>query len=329
MGWFLTSNKKKTKKKTKRGKSADPSWDLPRLVFAIALGWHFGTQQLEAHVSTSGSREITAQDIVFSEHPEMMSPSKINQLRDELVALIASSPMNTPETEEEGLVYDSPLNRRGLEQAAEMLRGRQDIVRELRQVRRMPDGTIFIDLSFRVPAALIQMRHEGTNIAARDGFHVIDNQGYQMYGPRSRSDVPAGLPLIEGVGSNYRPQDIHDEFQWQGAEVEAGLSLIETLRSSPALSHIGSIEVNHRDERGRIRLVIETEVRPRGAEAPVRCLIVWGLPPGQEGAIEPDPDRKIAALETLLAHERYRSGDWTEVWINTGDIRFAPAITAR
>lgn len=325
MGWFLTNGKtkKKTKKKAKRG-SVDPRWDPHRTLLgmkfagaagallAVALGWHFGTQKLEAYVGRHTARPITAEDVVFSEKPTLMSPADINLLRAELA----------------GKIGPNPLNRAGLESAAEMLRARQDIVRELRQVRRMPDGTVDIDLSFRRPAAIVRMRHERTGALSADGYHVIDDQGYQMYGPKHMAELShLNLPQIVGVNSKYRPKDNLGEHRWQGQEVDAALALIDQLGQSAALDHVESISVNLTDERGRIRLVINTLVVPSANSDPVPCRIVWGLTPGQERSIEPDADRKLAALDALLSDGRYRMGHWREVWINTGQVRPAQAIT--
>lgn len=325
MGWFLSNKKTTKKKKTKRGKSAQAHWDPQRTllgvkfagiagaVLAVALAWHFGTERLEAYVNANHAQPITAEDIRFSDEPAHMGVAELNQLRAKLAHRIG----------------DEPLNRAGLTTAADMLRDQRDLVRELRQVQRTPQGTIEIDLDFRTPAAIVQMRNARTGTPSPDGYHVIDEQGYQMYGPKSLGDLDLAvqnLPQILGVNSDYRPRDNHGEYRWQGPEVDAALALIDTLKETPAIDFIESISVNVRDERDRIRLVLNTRVRPSANSEPVPCAIVWGLPPGQERTIEPDADRKIDALIQLLGHGKYRTGHWQEVWINTGNIRLPQAI---
>lgn len=323
MGWFLSSNKKKTQKKTKRAGSVDPSWDPGRtllgmkfagvagVLLAAALGWHFGAEKLQAYVNTEHASPIAAEDIRFSQDPTLMSTASMNQLRAELAELIG----------------DQPLNRKGLLQAADLLRSKHDIVKELRQIRRTPQGTIEIDLDFRKPAAIVRMRNERTGELMDDGYHVIDDMGYQMYGPRYMNELAdRNLPQILGVNSKYRPKDNLGEYRWQGPEVDAALALIAELRKTPAIDLIESISVNATDERGRIRLVINTEVRPTASSQTVNCQIVWGLPPGQERTIEPDPDRKLAALIATLASGEYKMGHWKQVWINTGNVRPTQAI---
>lgn len=315
MGWFLKSGKSTSKSTSKRGKSPGPSWDAQRTlmgvklagfagaVVAVALSWHYGTQRLEAAIRVQQAVPISAEDVRFSDSPTQMSAAGLNQLRAEIASLVG----------------DNPLNGKGLRDAAELLRDQPATVRELRQVRRTPAGTIEIDLDFRKPAALVLMRNERNDEAAKDGYHVVDNSGFQMFGPRFMSEVAyLNLPLIEGVNSKFRPKDNLGEHRWQGQEVDAGLALIAVLKKAGLLDLVESVAVNLTDERGRIRLVINTLVVPvRGAE-PIPCRIVWGLPPGQERSIEPDIDRKITALTATLSDSRYRVGHWEEVWINTG-----------
>lgn len=323
MGWFLTSSKSKTKKKTKRGKSADPKWDPHRTllgmkfagaggaVLAVVLVWHYGTQQLEAYVSKHHARPITVQDIQFSEDPDLILPEKINTLRAELAETIGPD----------------PLDRDKLQDAVVLLKKKHDIVREVRQVRRRPDGTIQIDLTFRSPVAIVQMRNPITHEPSPDGFHVVDELGYHMDGPKYLVDFGhLDVPLILGVSSDDRPKDNLNEFRFQGHEVDSALRLIKTLRETTTYDHIDSISVDVTDEVGRIRLVINTRIAPTVNGPLVYCRIVWGLPPGQERTVEPDVDRKIAALEALLSDDRYIKGHWDEVWINSGVPRPVKAI---
>lgn len=324
MGWFLSNNQKtKKKKKSKRGKSASASWDPKRTllgvkfagfaggILGIALAWHFGTERLEAYVNENHAQPITAEDIRFSENPSHLAAAELNQLRGELASTIG----------------DNPLNREGLVNAATILRDQHDLVRELRQVRRTPQGTIEIDLSFRIPAAIVQMRNPQTGEASPDGYHVIDELGYQMFGPKRLDELAnPNLPRILGVSSDYRPKDNRGEYRWQGPEVDAALALLDVLKDTPAIDFVDSISVNLRDERDRISLVITTLVRPNANSAAIPCHIVWGLPPGQERTIEPDIDRKLGALIEVLGHGKFRTGHWQQVNINTGKITFPQAI---
>lgn len=322
MGWFLTSGKSKGKKKTKRGGSAGPKWDPHRTLLgvkfagiagaglALALAWHFGSARLEAYVAEHHARPVAAEDVHFTDELELLSPDKINLLRSQIADLVGPSPMD----------------REGLQAAAELLRKRHDLVRELRQVRRMPDGTIRVDLDFRTPAAIVLMSLQNGD-PAPDGYHVIDDMGFHMQGPNYLTELDyKNLPLIRGVSSDDRPMDNHGQYRFDSGGVDAALALIKVLKDTPAIDFIDSISVNVTDERDRMRLVINTQVLPSPTSQPVPCMIVWGLPPGQEKGVEVDADRKVKALLSLLADGRYRMGHWREVWINTGYARPAQAI---
>ena len=316
MGWFLSNKTSKTKKKTKRGKNTNPKWDPHRTLLgikfagfaggaiAVAIGWHYGTQSLQAYISETHAQPITAEDIRFSDKPTLMGVAELNQIRAELAGLIGSS----------------PLNGEGLKQAAERLKSQHDIVRELRQITRTPESTIEVDLDFRTPAAIVRMRNERTGRLAQVGYDVVDDMGFQMYGPKYMNEVAhLGLPLILGVNSKYRPKDNQGEHQWQGQELNAGLALIKELRKTPVIDLIESISVYDTDERGRIRLWINTEV-PRPGARPVKCQILWGLPPGQEKGVEIDTDKKLKLLIAVMRNGQYLVGQWRNVTINTGSI---------
>lgn len=322
MGWFLTNGKKK-KKTTKRSKSAGPGWDPHRTllgikfagaigaVIAVALAWHVAQDRLLAYANTRHAVPVHADDIRFSEEPTWMTPAELHQLRINIAAKVSAGPME----------------REGLARVAQELREHPRLVRELRQVRRTPQGTIELDVSFRQPAAILCMRNPATGEPSTDGYHVIDAEGYALFGPVYLHDVyHLGLPRIEYVSSDYRPRDNKGEFQWQGNEVAAGLAMIKALQGDPAMDLIETIRIDGRDERGRIRLVLIVPVRPTAASEAIPCAIVWGMTPGQERSIEADPDQKLIALHKTLSAGEFRMGHWKEVWINTGQIRFPQAI---
>ena len=323
MAWFLTNGKKTKKKTTRRGKSAGPAWDPQRtllgvkfagavgIVIALALAWHVTQDRLLAYANEQHAMPVTADDIVFSDKPTWMTPAEINTLRANIAAKIAPGPMDNT----------------GLKAVAKELEDHPRLVRELRQVRRTPQGKIELDVSFRRPAAILRMRNSVTQEPATDGYHVIDAEGYQLFGPVHLHEVHhLGLPRLEYVNSDYRPRDNQGEFRWQGNEVAAGLALIAALKGDPAMDMVETVRVDGRDERGRLRLMLIVPVRPTATSEPVPCVIVWGLPPGEERSIEPDADQKLVALHRVLGDGNFRMGHWREVWINTGSIRFPNAI---
>ena len=99
-----------------------------------------------------------------------------------------------------------------------------------------------------------------------------------------------GLVVVTGVSSS--PPAVPGKV-WPGADVQAGLSLVRLLSGESYMDKIHSFDVGQRDERGRLRLGLHT------ADGTVR----WGLPPGQEHAIEPDAQVKLGWLRQLAQRD--------------------------
>ena len=327
MGWFLSSSGKgKKKKKAGRGSGYGSGWDPQRTllglkfagviggVVVVAVGWVWLEGGLANYANAHHADPISPDDITFAQTPDWLTPAEINQMRTELAAMIGPGPMDDE----------------GLRAAAGWLKDQPHKVRDLRQVRRTPQGTIEIDAEFRRPAAVLLMFDRGEWRDAQDGYHVIDDAGYRLYGPVHFADVDyLGLPLIIGVDSNYRPRDEQEEFAFQGSEVPAALALIEALKDQPVLGMIDSISVNSRDPKDRIRLVVTISVRPPGVAEPIPCKVVWGLPPGHpQAVVEADVADKVRALNALVASGPFRMGHRPEAWINTGRVQFPQAISA-
>jgi len=332
MGWFLTSKKKKTKKRGSTRAAAigdaSESWDPKRTllglkfagvlgaVIAVALTWAWAEGGLMAYANEVHSRDVSPDDIVFSQTPDWLTPSEVNLLRAQLAEKIAPG----------------PLEHEGLADAARWLNARPDLVKQCRQVRRTPEGSIAIDVTFRQPAAVVRLFNRHTGKDANDGFHVIDEEGYYLFGPVYLTDVDhLGLPLIVGVDSDYRPQDNKGEYRFQGNEVASALSLIKQLQDGPALGFVEMISVNNRDDRQRIQLVLTIPIRLPGSTRVSTCDVVWGLPPDhpQSGIVEAPLDQKTDALYRLLSRDDFRLGHLTEAWIYTGQVQFPQAIERR
>ena len=326
MGWFLSSKAKGKRKKTKRGGAAyGGGWDPQRTLLGVkfagaagalvlsAVGWGWLEGGLIAYANANHACPVSPDSITFNQTPGWLTPAEINQMRAELAAKVGPGPMDQD----------------GLQAVAKWLTDRPDLVRQLHQVRRTPQGTIEIDADFRRPAATLRMFDRDTWQDAQDGFHAIDAEGYHLFGPVYFTDVDyQGLPLILGVDSDYRPRDERGEFYFQGNEVPAALALIDALADEPVLGMVESVSVNSRDAKQRIRLVLTVAVLPRGAAEPVSCKIVWGLPPGHPDAVVEAPvAEKIQALNALVASDLFRMGHRPEAWINTGKVIFPQAIS--
>lgn len=325
MGWFLSNNTKKKKARRGGASSGGGGWDPRRTLLglklagviaalvAVAIAWHWGEQELMAHAREHHAKPVMAEDITFTSEPPGIVPDKVNDLRGGIAQRIG----------------DDPTDGAGLRDAAHWLtREHGDLVKHLRQLRRLPDGTIEVDIDFRHPAAIVQMENEINGRLASDGYHVIDAEGYQLYGPVYIDEVDhLGLPLILGVPSANRPTGTANDMLWKGNQVPAAIALIDVLRDNDLLSLVDSISVNNRDDEGRIRLVLTVKVRPAAGSDVVACHIVWGLPPNHpQAVIEPGPDKKVRLLRTLLASDEFKMGYRPMSGVNTGTLWFPQAI---
>ncbi|MEX0887331.1 MAG: hypothetical protein WD009_12925 [Phycisphaeraceae bacterium] len=280
MGWFLTRKKRPRKgqrKSVKADNAATPRWSLERtarlvrvmamlaLVLGLTGGWYLGEQALRGYVADRHIEPLTAADIELHDAPAWMTQA----VRDRLQDFVADH------------VEPAPLDPVSLRAAAEAL-AHDPWVREVRQVRRRADGRIEVDAAYREPVAVIQ---------GRDGYHLVDADAVRLPGLYLRHQIDAlveqtGIALITGVASAppARPGQA-----WPGSDVRAALDLVRLLDGEPYLEQIRRFDVASRDARGRLHLTLHTDAG----------LVRWGLPPGQERAIEPDADVKRRWLAQL------------------------------
>lgn len=156
--------------------------------------------------------------------------------------------------------------------------------RVVRVVKRPPD-TLVIRCEFRRPVAWV--RH-----AERE--YLVDAEGVRLPG-RYRRDVlsASGLPQVAGVQSP--PPPIGNV--WQGAEVQAGLSVLHRVRTQPYSHQITGVSVeNYIGRRQRERSHIDLLTNLAGAR------VVWGRAPGEEQAAETSADQKLALMQSIYEH---------------------------
>lgn len=277
MGWFLSNKKKRSKTRRKASLTEQTAWDPKRTlaglkalgVFALAvtlvISWRYGERYLLDYAKQRQDAPITAEMIELVDAPLWMSEGIKDQVRQTTAAQIDPDPMDG----------------RSLRQTAEVLR-RDPWISEVVQVSRRTGGQVLVSALYRQPIAVIE---------GMDGYHLIDAQGVCLPGLYQAHEVQRlGLVMIMGVST---PPPANAGETWPGEEVPAGLSLIRMLAGEPYMDKIRSFDVSQRDERGRLRLVLHTE------DGTVR----WGLPPGEEHAIEPDAQVKLGWLRQLAQRD--------------------------
>lgn len=276
MGWFLSS-KKKAKPRRRASLEEPKPWDPKRTlaglkmlgVFALAvglvIGWRYSERYLLDYAKQRQATPITADMIELIDAPAWMSENIRVQVRETAAEHIAADPMDG----------------KSLRQTAEVLRN-DPWVKDVIQVARRSGGQVLISANYRQPVAVVQ---------GFDGYRLIDSQGVCLPGVYPQPQVDAmGLVIVTGVSS--APPSVPGEI-WPGVDVQAGLTLVKLLAHEPYMNKIHSFDVGQRDERGRLRLVLHT------ADGTVR----WGLPPGQENAIEPEAQVKLGWLRQLAQRD--------------------------
>ena len=273
MGWFL---EKKTRSRHQRSshlarratREIRNRYTLLRgfkflgwLVIAasLTLGWWWTEQALTRYVGGRHPQHIAPEQVHLKDAPPWMSLLVQRGLGQEISRNLSAD----------------PLDQQSLSLAVSALAA-SPWVDSVQEVRRSHDK-VHVRAHYRQPIAAV---------AARDGFHLVDERGVRLPGLYLPELVPKlGLPSIVGVAS-APPRSGEC---WPGADLEAGLSLIRLIQDQPYLHQIRAFDVSDRDERGRIRLALRT------AEGLVR----WGLAPGQERAIEPDVQTKKHWLASI------------------------------
>ncbi|MEM7625054.1 MAG: hypothetical protein AAF333_05445 [Planctomycetota bacterium] len=297
MGWFLSNNSggKAKKKKTSRGSKAS-GWDPERtllglkvlggaaLAVGLVLGWTASERVLGRYASEHRAVPITAESVELLDAPTWVD----EPLKQHLQRRVAHS------------VTDNPLDRRGLHDAVTIL-DEEPWVAAVTQVRRGPNGRVKVLAEYRRPAALVASDH---------GYHLVDHQGVWLDGPVDRAASRWNkLPLITGVSA--APPMAGYGHVWEGADIPAALALEELLHREVYADQITAYDVSHRDLKGRLWLVLYTD-------GPA---IIWGLPPGDERAVEPEAPVKLAALRDWAYKHGGRinvRGEADTVWVYTG-----------
>jgi hypothetical protein len=137
---------------------------------------------------------------------------------------------------------------------------------------------VSVEADYREPIALVR---------CVGGYRLVDRQGVCLPGLYTSNQVrQIDLPWVTGVGAAAPEVGAI----WPGDDLAAGLSLVRRLAAEPYARQILRYDVSQRDEADRIRLTLHT------AGGAVR----WGLPPGQEQAIEEDAAVKVRRLRELV-----------------------------
>jgi hypothetical protein len=229
------------------------------LTAGAVLGWRTMERRLEARVSQTAAVKISAERVQLVDAPKWMSQA----LQKHLQGLVASH------------VSADPLDSASLEVAVQTLAA-SPWVEGVSRIQRLKQA-VMVSATYREPVALVQVA---------DGYRIVDAKGVCLPGVfQNQHLAKLRLPVIVGVSAKAPAEGR----PWPGEEVQAGYALAKLLAKQPFASQIQAVDVSARDVRGRLRMSLMTR----------DGLVRWGLPPGQEQAIEPTAQTKIDWLTGL------------------------------
>ncbi len=274
MGWWLTRSGGKNRRRRPTRRLYEGVWDPQRTLTGLkwlgaaaaivgtVFGWRFLETALHEYVSQTRAAAVSRADVLLDDAPSWMSDAVRLRLRRTVAEHVGAD----------------PLDPTGLVSAAKAL-SRDPWVQQVEQVFRRGDGAVAVRARYREPIALVE---------SEQGYRLVDGQGVVLPGIYEPQQARAmALPLITGV-STSAPEPGRG---WPGEDLRAGLSLVRFLADEPYAEQIESYDVGHRDNFGRVRLVLYTD----------RGMVRWGLAPGREQGLEPAASSKRRWLRQVAA----------------------------
>lgn len=272
MGWFLTKPKSRAASRATPRVQADTwnphiTWMLLHALFVllllggIGLAWFYFEPRLLDYARQQRQTKVDETKVLLVNRPAWMNDTLLLYFQQQVASR----------------VNPDPMDQASLAQAVQALAS-DPWVKAVHRLIRTPAGQLQLQAEFRRPVALVQWK---------DRFHLLDDQGVQLPGNYTAEQART-LPLPRILGVSSPPQG--EGRPWTGDDLQAGLSLMLTLADQDYAAQIVEYDVSSRDARGRMRLVMRTH---NGGQ------VRWGLPPGQEQAIEPTAQVKKTWLADL------------------------------
>ena len=292
MGWFLRANtggksrRGGSRSRSKRKSSAPPKlerhhkiaalkaagWAL--LIGSLVSGWVWGKPALRAQVAETRAAKPR---LDLGRTPGWMSKQILRQLHTTVRPTLGAN----------------PFDRLSLQATAANLQASPWVHRVHRVIRR-PDGRLEVRAEYREPAALIE---------ARDGYHLVDNQGIRLpliY--KAETARKMGLPVLQGV-EKAPPRAGR---LWGGGDVQAGLRLALLVDGQSWSNQVAAIDVSNYGGRrfeARPHLKLLTELDGDG-DPRNNPGVRWGRAPGNEQFYEPSARTKLRHLRQVLRRFR-------------------------
>jgi hypothetical protein len=210
-------------------------------------------------------------------------------------------------------IAKSPFDHQVLVDAVAALK-QNPWIRDIHDVRRSytaaPGDTIEIDCTYRAPIALVKFN---------DRYTLVDNEGTVLPEQFTETEIPRivygsdgkmNIRVIDGVA--HKPSSPGQK--WPGADLAAGLELVQLLYSQPFAEDL--LKINVANFQGRHnpkdpQLTLVTRFNPATE-------LRWGRPvSAKDGFIEVSPAQKLNYLASV--YNKYHRVDAGQPWL---DLRF-------
>jgi hypothetical protein len=284
-------SKSRKKREWKLPRIPLPNWENTRrgliaamfllLVAAIVGAWITSVPRLQAHAARNNAPDAVV--VSFQNSPAWVRGELEHSLMATVQAQLAADPFIG-----EGIIPGDPMDRDALVAVRNALID-TGWFEAVHQVRRVHAERIDIEATFADPYALIRWRER---------YYLIDSRGRLLPRPFDVDEASQLDHFISIVGTRYAPPGFAG-FEWDGEDVIAALSIMQVIDQQPWRHQVRRVDVaGYVDRRHQpIRLITD-----RGST------IIWGRPPGEEGAYESLTDRKLAFLNLHFNNHRHIDG---------------------
>lgn len=149
-------------------------------------------------------------------------------------------------------------------------------------ILREPGGTIHVTGAWRIPVAAVRVLGNDLPVSRLGRIMPIP---YEV----GQSDMPVVLGM-QGLPPLNRDGSLNFQDRWEARDLEAGLELLDLLRSQPNFEHIHGVDVSEFAARGSLTLLIDSGARVR-----------WGGRVSTFNPAEVPTDIKLERLALLFA----------------------------
>jgi hypothetical protein len=232
------------------------------VVVGIVIAWTMGVPRLEER--TRDAARVDTVRVRLLDPPTWLEASTVQNIEEAAARELGGDPFDRDELIVAGRIVHAS--------------GWFD---EIEQVRRTAPDEIEVRVRPLMPVAFVRQggRDQLVDLSGR----VLPHELAPIREPARRE----GLAVITGVAAR-RPDGVAP--RWEGAELQAALSLLARLEARPWREQVAIIDASQFTRDGTLDFVTDAG-----------SVFKWGSPPDAERPLEPSADRKLEMLDTQHA----------------------------